>query len=65
MVSRRPDDSLQVWIPPEIEVPRTGDHEADVAAGMQNVVAVVEQHIARYPDQWLLASPVWPMDRDS
>ncbi len=65
LVWRCPDDSLGVQIAPEIEVPRTEDREADVAACMEKVVAVVEQHIAKYPDQWLMASPVWPMDKDS
>lgn len=65
LISRCPDDSLRVHISPEIELPRTGDWEADVCSGMQRVVAVVEQHIARYPDQWLVASPVWPMEEDS
>lgn len=65
LVWRRPDNSLGVWVAPEIELPRTGDREADVSACMEKVVAVVEQHIAKYPDQWLMASPVWPMDKDS
>lgn len=63
LVSRRPDNSLLVEIAPEIELSKTGDREADLAAGMEKVVAIVEEHIARYPDQWLVASPVWPLDQ--
>ncbi len=65
LVSRRPDNCLQVEVAPEITLPRTGDREADVAVGMEKVVAVIEKHIARYPDQWLLASPAWPLDEHS
>lgn len=64
LMSRCPDDSLRVEILPQIQLPRTGDREADVAAGMEKVVTIIEQHIARYPDQWLVASPVWPIEHD-
>lgn len=58
---RLADDSLQVRVEPEIELARTGDHEADVAAGMDQVVRAMERAIVQHPEQWLTAVPIWPM----
>jgi lauroyl/myristoyl acyltransferase len=59
---RLPDNSFLAQIEPPIELPQTGDREADVKAGMEMVVEVLERHISQHPGQWLVASPVWPMD---
>lgn len=61
-VQRLPDDTFLVHIEPPLELPRTGDREADVAAGMEMVIAVMERYIARHPEQWLVSTPVWAMD---
>jgi KDO2-lipid IV(A) lauroyltransferase len=61
-VLRLPDDTFLVQIEPEIELARTGDREADVAAGMEMVVDAMERHISRHPEQWLVAAAVWPLD---
>jgi lauroyl/myristoyl acyltransferase len=57
---RFPDDTFQVTIEPPLALPRTEDGEADVAAGMELVVAALERHIGQHPEQWLVAQPVWP-----
>jgi lauroyl/myristoyl acyltransferase len=59
---RLSDNSFLARIEPALELPNTGDHEADVAAGMEMVADVLERIISQQPDQWLLAKPVWPMD---
>jgi lauroyl/myristoyl acyltransferase len=59
---RLPDNSFLARIEPALELPNTGDSEADVAAGMEMVVDVLERVISQQPEQWLLAKPVWPMD---
>ena len=59
---RLPDNSFQVTIEPPLDLPNTGDREADVAAGMEMVVDVMERYISGHPEQWLMAKPVWPMD---
>ncbi len=59
---RLSDNSFLARIEPELELPNTGDREADVAAGMEMVVEVLERIISQQPEQWLLAKPVWPMD---
>lgn len=60
--SRLPDNSLVAQIEPALDLPRTGNTEADVAAGMEMLVAVMERNIARNPGQWLVAAPIWPLD---
>jgi lauroyl/myristoyl acyltransferase len=56
---RLPDNSFRVRIEPRLELPQTGDHEADVGAGMELVVRAMERHIGPQPEQWLVAQPVW------
>ena len=56
---RLPDNTFVMRIEPALELPQTGDHEADVTAGMEMVLEVVEQYISKHPEQWLLITPVW------
>ena len=44
---------------PEIEIPRTGDAQADILAGTQLCTAAIEIWIRRYPDQWLWIHRRW------
>ncbi len=59
---RLPDNSFLVRIEPALDLPRSGDREADVAAGMRMVVAVMERYIAEHPEQWIVGRPVWPQE---
>ena len=59
---RLPDDGLLVRIEPELELVQTGDLEADVDAGMKQIVAVLERYISEHPEQWLVATNVWPLE---
>lgn len=59
---RLPDNTFLVQIEPPLDLPSTGDREADVAAGMEKVVEIMERYISRNPEQWLVAAPVWPMN---
>ncbi len=59
---RLPDNSFLVQIEPPLDLPQTGDPEADLLAGMKQVVAAMEHHIGQNPGQWLVAAPVWPID---
>jgi phosphatidylinositol dimannoside acyltransferase len=61
-VLRRADNSFVIQVQPPLALKRTGDNEADVAGGMEGVVRAMEAHIARHPEQWLVAAPVWPME---
>lgn len=59
---RLPDDTFLVRIEPELELAQTGDLEADVEAGMAQIVAVLERYISEHPEQWLVATNVWSLE---
>jgi len=44
---------------PEIEIPRTGDADADILTATQLCTAAIESWIRRYPDQWLWIHRRW------
>jgi KDO2-lipid IV(A) lauroyltransferase len=56
---RRPDNTVEVHVEPPLQLVRTGDKEADIQKGMEMMVAVMEQYIARWPEQWLVAQRIW------
>jgi KDO2-lipid IV(A) lauroyltransferase len=60
---RNPDNTFLARIEPELELARTGDLESDVAAGMRQIIEILERVISQHPEQWLVAAPVWPMDQ--
>ena len=62
---RLPDNTFHAQIEPELLLSRSGDNETDVANGMGQVVEVMERYIARNPEQWLVAVPVWNTNHDS
>ena len=43
---------LKLVIEPEIEMVRTGEMGADLAANMDRVLRLLEELVRRYPDQW-------------
>lgn len=59
---RLPDNTFLMRIEPALELPQTGDYEADVAAGTEMVLAVAERYISEHPEQWLIITPVWQDD---
>lgn len=59
---RLADDTFLARVEPALELPRTGDQEADLAAGMELVADFLERVVAQHPEQWLLTKPAWPMD---
>ncbi len=61
---RLADDRFLIQVEPPLEMEKTGDQEADIAAGMEQVVRIMERYIARSPDQWLIAAPLWPASAD-
>ncbi|MFC2029148.1 lysophospholipid acyltransferase family protein [Chloroflexota bacterium] len=63
-VLRLPDNSYRLTLEPELELHRGSDTEADVDAGMDQVVAVMERYIARNPEQWLVAVRVWDTNHE-
>jgi Kdo2-lipid IVA lauroyltransferase/acyltransferase len=44
---------------PAMELMRTGDLEADIAANTQNFTKVIENYVRKYPEQWLWVHRRW------
>jgi len=59
---RLPDETFLVQIEPELKLSRSGDLEADVEAGMEQIAATLERIISTQPEQWLVAATVWPLE---
>lgn len=43
----------------ELELQRTGDHQADLLAGMRQFAQVMEKHIASAPEEWVVFERIW------
>ena len=50
---------LRAFAEPELELQRTGDHQADLREGMRRWATVLESWIARAPEQWSVFERVW------
>jgi len=44
---------------PALELIRSGDLEADIAANTQLFTRVIEDYVRNYPDQWLWVHRRW------
>lgn len=55
----RSDGVLTATFEPPIEIPNTGDREADVREGVQRFARVLERYVRRAPDQWTVFEDVW------
>jgi KDO2-lipid IV(A) lauroyltransferase len=56
---RQPDGTYRTVFEPPLELTRTGDREADLAAAMRQVAAALERWIGAYPGQWTQFNPIW------
>ena len=50
---------MRVSFEPPLDLPRSGDREADAAAGMELLLRALERGIRESPDQWFALHPVW------
>lgn len=46
---------------PPLFLQPTEDHDADVRGAMEGLLATFERYITRYPDQWHVLEPIWPV----
>lgn len=60
MFTMRTGNRHALTIGQPILVPRSESRAADVEAGMQHVVAALENAISTAPDQWVMFQRVWP-----
>ncbi len=58
----RRDDYYALELGEEIIVPKTGDRNADLDAGVSKLATVLEHAIAKEPGQWVLFQQVWPSE---
>jgi lauroyl/myristoyl acyltransferase len=42
-----------------LDIPRTGDREADVREGVRRFAALLERYVRAHPEQWNVFEPVW------
>ena len=56
---RQQDGRYRLIIGKEVEIVRTGDMQADVAANTQKFTGIIEDMIRKYPDQWLWLHQRW------
>jgi len=53
---------FRVTVEPALDIPDTGDHDADVAAILAQVNATYERWIRESPEQWMWVHRRWPKD---
>jgi lauroyl/myristoyl acyltransferase len=55
----RSDGVLTASFEPPLEIPNTGDREADVREGVQRFARVLERYVRRTPEQWTVFEDFW------
>ncbi len=56
---RKPDNSFVAYAEPAIHLLPTGDEQADVRAGMEQFIKVMEKWIGQHPEQWVFFHRIW------
>lgn len=56
---RLPDDRMYVTVGAPVYLQRTRDARADLRAGMRVMARLLEEGIARAPEQWIVFEPIW------
>ena len=59
-VERTHGAHFSISVLPPLELPATGDRQADVKAGMTLVNRIIEGWIRESPEQWLWVHRRWP-----
>ncbi|MEO8632584.1 MAG: lysophospholipid acyltransferase family protein [Chloroflexota bacterium] len=55
----RSDGMLTASFEPPLEIPNTGDREADVREGVQRFARVLERYVRKTPEQWTVFEDFW------
>ncbi len=56
---RKDDNTFEAYAEPAIELTSTGDFQADVRAGVEQIVRVMEKWIGAHPEQWVMFHRIW------
>lgn len=59
---RLPDNTFAAYAEPAVDLQNTGDFQADVRAGVEQVARVMEKWIGRHPEQWVMFHRIWKVD---
>ena len=57
--TRMPDGRYLTEIGPKVETVNTGDRNQDVLVNTQNCSRIIEDHVSKYPEQWLWFHQRW------
>lgn len=57
--ARRQDGRMHALFEPEMVLRRTGDHDADLHAGVQQWAELLERHVRAAPEQWSVFEAFW------
>jgi len=57
--TRMSDGRYLTEVGPKVETVNTGDREQDMVTNTQNYATVIENHIRKYPEQWLWVHQRW------
>jgi lauroyl/myristoyl acyltransferase len=55
----RRNGRLTASFEPPLEIPQTGDREADVREGVQRFARILERYVRRAPEQWTVFEDFW------
>lgn len=56
---RGADGRFEVHFEKEIEIPKSGDKEADILEVTRRITQVIEKYVRAYPDQWMWMHERW------
>lgn len=56
---RMPDNTFVADAEPALALKDSGDFQADVRAGVEQMARIMEKWIAAHPEQWVLFHPIW------
>lgn len=56
---RLADNTFEATAEPPLELQSTGNLEADVRAGVEQIARVLEKWVGRYPEQWVMFHRLW------
>ncbi|MFC1961689.1 lysophospholipid acyltransferase family protein [Chloroflexota bacterium] len=56
---RQPNNRYSVYIEPPLRLSDNGNRSHSLKTGLENLTAVMEKYIRRYPEQWVVLEPIW------
>jgi lauroyl/myristoyl acyltransferase len=56
---RKADNTFEGYAEPALELKSTGDFAADVRAGVEQIVRIMEKWIGAHPEQWVMFHKIW------